>query len=98
MKGSKSGHTTLAQWGARVIRWSFTHIHVSRSSHFAVNNLTGDAPRRASQMRAILRCVRYGYLLAFHILLLGAAGRNPSEILAFLFCSHCSVYRIVYTY
>src|SRR5262249_46858221 len=50
------------------------------------------------QMRAILRRARYGYLLAFHILLLCAAGRNPTEIAAFLFCSRSGVYRIVRAY
>ena len=50
------------------------------------------------QMRAILRRARYGYLLAFYILLLCAAGRNPTEIAAFLFCSRSSVYRIVRAY
>jgi putative transposase len=49
-------------------------------------------------MRAILRRARYGYLLAFHILLLCAAGRNPTEIAAFLFCSRSSVYCIVRAY
>jgi transposase len=49
-------------------------------------------------MRAVLRRTRYGYLLAFHILLLCAAGRNPTEIAAFLFCSRSSVYRIVHAY
>jgi putative transposase len=49
-------------------------------------------------MRAILRRARYGYLLAFHILLLCAAGRTPTEIAAFLFCSRSSVYRIVRAY
>jgi transposase len=49
-------------------------------------------------MRALLRRARYGYLLAFHILLLCAAGRNPTEIAAFLFCSRSSVYRIVRAY
>src|SRR5436853_2275948 len=49
-------------------------------------------------MRAILRRTRYGYLLAFHILLLCAAGRTPTEIAAFLFCSRSSVYRIVAAY
>src|SRR5262245_4015397 len=49
-------------------------------------------------MRAILRRTRYGYLLAFHILLLCAVGRNPTEIAAFLFCSRSSVYRIVRAY
>src|SRR5262245_50174059 len=51
-----------------------------------------------AQMRAILRRARYGYLLAFHILLLCAAGRNPTEIAALLFCSRSSVYRIVRAY
>ena len=49
-------------------------------------------------MRAVLRRTRYGSLLAFHILLLWAAGRNPTEIAAFLFCSRSSVYRIVRAY
>src|SRR5438105_9367950 len=55
-------------------------------------------PTEQAQMRAILRRTRYGYLLAFHILLLCAAGRNPTEIAAFLFCSRSSVYRIVRAY
>src|SRR5215217_7642789 len=55
-------------------------------------------PAEQAQMRAILRRTRYGYLLAFHILLLCAAGRNPTEIAAFLFCSRSSVYRIVRAY
>src|SRR5437867_4106446 len=49
-------------------------------------------------MRAILRRARYGYLLAIHILLLCAAGRNPTEIADFLFCSRSSVYRSVSAY
>ena len=55
-------------------------------------------PEEQGQMRAILRRTRYGYLLAFHILLLCAVGRNPTEIAAFLFCSRSSVYRIVRAY
>src|ERR671933_342181 len=55
-------------------------------------------PEEQAQMRAILRRARYGYLLAFHILLLCAAGRNPTEIAAFLLCSRSSVYRIVRAY
>ena len=55
-------------------------------------------PAEQVQMRAVLRRTRYGYLLAFHILLLCAAGRNPTEIAAFLFCSRSSVYRIVHAY
>ena len=49
-------------------------------------------------MRAILRRARYGSLRAFPILLLGAAGRNPTEIAAFLCCARSSVSRIVYAY
>jgi putative transposase len=55
-------------------------------------------PAEQVQRRAVLRRTRYGYLLAFHILLLGAAGRNPTEIAAFLLCSRSSVYRIVHAY
>src|SRR5438874_13286883 len=55
-------------------------------------------PAEQAQMRAILRRARYGYLLAFHILLLCAAGRNPTEIAALLFCSRSSAYRIVRAY
>ena len=55
-------------------------------------------PEEQVQMRAVLRRTRYGSLLAFHILLLCAAGRNPTEIAAFLFCSRSSVYRIVRAY
>jgi hypothetical protein len=55
-------------------------------------------PAEQAQMRAILRHARYGYLLAFQILLLCAAGRNPTEIAACLFCSRSSVYRIVQAY
>jgi hypothetical protein len=50
------------------------------------------------QMLAQLRAARYGHLLALHILLLCAAGRTPSEIASFLFCSRSSVYRTVTTY
>jgi putative transposase len=55
-------------------------------------------PAEQVQMRAVLRRTRYGYLLAFHILLLCAAGRNPTDIAAFLFCSRSSVYRLVRAY
>jgi transposase len=50
------------------------------------------------QMPSQLRRSRYGYLLASHVLLLCAAGRTPTEIAAFLFCSRSSVYRIVADY
>ena len=49
-------------------------------------------------MRAALRRVRYGYLLAFHIVLLRAARRTPKDIAALLFCSRSSVYRTVHAY
>src|SRR4051812_33784420 len=54
----------------------------------------------AEQARLVaeLRRARYGYLLALHLLLLGAAGRTPSEIAVVLFCSRSSVYRIVKAY
>ena len=45
-----------------------------------------------------LRAARYGHLLAIHILLLCAAGRTPSEIASFLFCSRSSVYRTIAAY
>jgi Homeodomain-like domain-containing protein len=48
-----------------------------------------------AQMLAALRRARDGYLLALHILLLCAVGRNPTEIAAVLFCSRSSVYRTV---
>ena len=51
-----------------------------------------------AQMLATLRRARYGYLLALHILLLCAAGRNPTEIAVVLLCSRSSVYRAVYAY
>jgi transposase len=51
-----------------------------------------------ADMLAVLRRARYGYLLARHILLLGAAGRHPTDIAAVLFCSRSSVYRTVRAY
>ena len=58
-----------------------------------------DSPQaEQDQMRAALRRARYGYLLALHVLLLCAAGRKPTEIAAFLFCSRSRIYRIVRLY
>jgi transposase len=54
--------------------------------------------REQEWMLAELRHARRGSVLAIHILLLCAAGRTPTEIAAFLFCSRTSVYRIVSTY
>jgi hypothetical protein len=51
-----------------------------------------------AQQRAIRRRTRYGSLLAFHILLLCAAGQNPTDIAVFLLCSRSSIYRIVQAY
>jgi hypothetical protein len=51
-----------------------------------------------AQILAALRRARDGYLLALHILLVCAAGRNPTEIAAVLFCSRSSVYRTVRVY
>jgi transposase len=47
---------------------------------------------------AELRRARHGHLLALHVLRLCAAGRTPTEIATFLFCSRSSVYRIVRAY
>jgi hypothetical protein len=59
----------------------------------------GEIPvEEQARRRAELRRARYGYLLAFHLLLLCAAGRTPSEVAAVLFCSRSSVYRIVRAY
>jgi putative transposase len=55
-------------------------------------------PEEHAQMLAALRCARYGYLLALHILLLCAARRTPTDIAAALFCSRSSVYRTVRAY
>jgi transposase len=55
-------------------------------------------PAEQAHMLAEVRRTRYGYVLALHILLLCAAGRNPTEIAAVLFCSRSTVYRVVKTY
>ena len=47
-------------------------------------------PAEQVQRRALLRRARYGYLLAFHLLLLCAAGRHPTEIAVCLWCSGSS--------
>jgi transposase len=51
-----------------------------------------------AQLLKELRRWRSGYLLAIHIVLLSAAGKRPSAIADFLFCSRTSVYRIVAAY
>jgi hypothetical protein len=55
-------------------------------------------PEEQAPMRTILRRPRSGYRLAFHVFLLCAAGRHPTEIAAFLLCSRSRVYRIVRAY
>jgi hypothetical protein len=55
-------------------------------------------PAEQAQMLAALRRSRYGYLLALHVILLCAAGRTPTEIAAYVFCSRSSVYRIAKAY
>jgi putative transposase len=74
------------------------YIHVEGAPTVPSTTLLAMPPEEQAQMRTILRRTRYGYLLAFHVLLLCAAGRNPTEIAAFLFCSRSSVYRIVRAY
>jgi hypothetical protein len=51
-----------------------------------------------AQMRAALRRVCYGCLLARHILLLCAAGHKPADMPTVLFCSRASVYRTLRAY
>src|SRR5215470_11539614 len=74
------------------------HIHVEGAPTVPSTTLLEIPPAEQVQMRAVLRRTRYGYLLALHVLLLCAAGRNPTDIAAFLFCSRSSVYRIVRLY
>src|SRR4029434_3482868 len=74
------------------------HIHVEGAPTVPSTTLLEIPPAEQVQMRAVLRRARYGYLLALHVLLLCAAGRNPTDIAAFLFCSRSSIYRIVRLY
>ena len=50
------------------------------------------------RLRTELRRARSGDWFALQLLLLGAAGRTPSEGAAVLFCSRASVYRLVRAY
>jgi Homeodomain-like domain len=56
------------------------------------------SPAEQAHLLAEVRRVRYGYLLALHVLLLCAAQRTPTEIAAVLFCSRSTVYRVVRAY
>src|SRR5215203_3038455 len=81
-----------------MLRWTFPNLHISRSLTMPGTTVLDISPQEQAQMLAALRRARYGYLLALHVLLLCAAGRHPTEIAAFLFCSRSSVYRIVSAY
>jgi transposase len=74
------------------------HIHVEGAPTVPSTTFLEIPPAEQAQMRAVLRRTRYGYLLAFHSLLLCAAGRNPTAIAAFLLCARSSVYRLVRAY
>jgi transposase len=56
------------------------------------------APEEQARILAALRRQRYGEELAWHVLLLCAAQRSPTEISAVLFCSRSTVYRVVQAY
>src|SRR5919199_302603 len=81
-----------------MVRWIFPNTHIPRSLTMPDTTLLDIPQEEQDQMLAALRRARYGYLLALHVLLLCAAGRHPTEIAAFLFCSRSSVYRIVRLY
>src|SRR5207253_2573503 len=81
-----------------MVRWIFPNTPISRSLTMPASTLLNIPEEEQVQMLAALRRARYGYLLALHVLLLCAAGRNPTEIAAFLFCSRSSIYRSVRLY
>jgi len=56
------------------------------------------APQEQAHILAEVRRARHGYVLALQILLLCAAQRTPTEIVAVLFCSRTTVYRVVKAY
>jgi hypothetical protein len=56
------------------------------------------APEEQAHSLTEVRRARYRYVLALHILLLGAAQRSPTELAAVLFCSRSPVYRVVKAY
>jgi len=81
-----------------MVRWTSLNIHVSRRLTMPDTTLLDMPQEEQAQMLAALRRARYGYLLALHVLLLCAAGRSPTEIATFLFCSRSSISRIVRLY
>jgi len=56
------------------------------------------APAEQAHILAEVRRARQGEVLAWHILLLCAVQRTPTEIAAVLFCSRSTVYRVVKAY
>src|SRR5919197_4197393 len=81
-----------------MVRWIFPNTHRPRSLTMPDTTLLDIPEEEQALMLAALRRARYGYLLALHVLLLCAAGRNPTDSAAFLFCSRSSIYRIVRLY
>jgi transposase len=82
-----------------LINHLLSNIRLIREKQAVPHSTLLDIPQpQQEKMLRQLRQSRYGYLLALHILLLCAAGRTPTEIAAFLFCSRSSVYRIVKAY
>src|SRR4030095_15836230 len=81
-----------------MVRWIFPNTHIPRSLTMPDTTLLDIPQAEQDQMLAALRRARYGYLLALHVLLLCAAGRHPTEMATFLFCSRSSIYRIVRLY
>src|SRR5262249_4434250 len=81
-----------------MVRWIFPNTYIPRSLTMPDTTLLDIPQEEQDQMLAALRRARYGYLLALHVFLLCAAGRHPTEIAAFLFCSRSRVYRIVRLY
>jgi transposase len=63
-----------------------------------MSTIVAISPEVQAPMLVALRRARYGYVLALHMVLLCAAGRNPTDIAAVLFCSRSSVYRAVRAY
>jgi len=65
------------------------YIHVEGAPTVPSTTLLEMPPEEQAQMRAILRRARYGYLLAFHILLLCAAAHVQGGVVRGRAC--CSV-------
>src|SRR5437867_2074990 len=81
-----------------MICWIYPNTHIPRSLTMPDTTLLDIPEGEQAQMLAALRRARDGSLLAFHVLLRCAAGRTPTDIAAFLFCSRSSIYRIVRLY